>query len=264
MKGKDYQDGEINLTEYIKIIMKRKKIIFGILFISVIAGVIVGFSEPKVYIVEAKIKEGNLSGSLISEDFASQMLIRKNVIRSVLKKANIDVKGFRGVKIENIKGTGLFKFTVYHVDPDLIAKTCNTIVDDFISEGNKLYEKRENYIKIQLQELEGRSKIIASEISKLREVIIKRQIEPIFPLLYNTLTNYNYEKIYTDLRGQIYSFKKELLNSQRFEIFEVPSKSDYSFQSKKWKRIAIFVISGLMLGVFMALFREFWEKSKLR
>ena len=50
------QEDEIDLKEYIKVVIKRKKLILAIFFISVIVAAVVSFLMPKVYEVSMFIE----------------------------------------------------------------------------------------------------------------------------------------------------------------------------------------------------------------
>ena len=61
------QNQEINLIEFINIMIKRKKIILSIFFISVITAAVLSLLMPRVYKTTAVIQNGNVAGSLITK-----------------------------------------------------------------------------------------------------------------------------------------------------------------------------------------------------
>ena len=51
MNDERYQDDEINIIEYVKVIVKRKKIILSIFIVCVAAAAIVSFLMPRMFLV---------------------------------------------------------------------------------------------------------------------------------------------------------------------------------------------------------------------
>ena len=263
MSNQEYIEDEVDLRDYINVILKRKKIILVVFFVAVIATTIVSFLMPKVYEVSTTIKIGAISEPLISKPEAIQMLKRQKTLNAVIKELGLDTDILElkdMIKIEEIKDTNFFKLKIQNSDPDLAVKILNALSNPFILKGREIYNKKTAFLNEQLQELEKRSKLIEGQIKKLNQLIRTRPANSDFPLLQNTLTNY--EDIYGSLRDRICSLKGTLLNSQKFEVFELPVKPKYPIKPKKKEMVAISGILGLFLGVFVAFFQEFWEKGK--
>lgn len=65
MPNQEYAEDEIDLRKYIEVILKRKKIIFGVFFVVVITITIISFLMPKIYEATSVVQIGNIDGLLI-------------------------------------------------------------------------------------------------------------------------------------------------------------------------------------------------------
>ncbi|RKY33421.1 MAG: hypothetical protein DRP69_06335, partial [Candidatus Duberdicusella sinuisediminis] len=77
-------------------------------------------------------------------------------------------------------------------------------------------------------------------------------------LLENILSNY--ENISFRLEESIYRLRERLLSFKEPQIFNLPSKPE-PLKPKKKLVIAVSIILGSFLGVFVAFFQEFWQRE---
>ena len=91
----EYQNDEINLMDYIKVIIKRKMTIIGVLIICVVASTIVSFRMPKVYQINSTVRIGSISGSLFTVNEAIEKLKNRNLLQSIVSEVdgNITIEG---------------------------------------------------------------------------------------------------------------------------------------------------------------------------
>ena len=244
----NYPNDEINLMDYIKVIIKRKKLIIGIFIICVVATTIVSFRMPKVYQIDSTARIGSIGGSLFSVGEMIEKTKNRNLLQSVIQgiDTNITVESLKkAVKIEKVEGTNFLKVQMESVEPGIAIDILNKIESKLVLDGNEFYEKNITLINERIQELHARKENVSKQIKMLNQ---------------NTLTNY--ETIYSELSAAEYSLKKNLLLANNFKIIESPSKSMNPIKPNKRQMITISAILGLILGLFIAFIVEFWQKSK--
>ena len=244
----NYPNDEINLMDYIKVIIKRKKLIIGIFIICVVATTIVSFRMPKVYQIDSTARIGSIGGSLFSVGEMIEKTKNRNLLQSVIQEidTNITVESLKeAVKIEKVEGTNFLKVQMESVEPGIAIDILNKIESKLVLDGNEFYEKNITLINERIQELHARKENVSKQIKMLNQ---------------NTLTNY--ETIYSELSAAEYSLKKNLLLANNFKIIESPAKSINPIKPKKKQMVTISAVVGLMLGIFIAFFVEFWQKSK--
>ncbi len=263
MQEENYQNDEINLMDYVKVIRKRKKIIVGILFACVLTTTVTIFLAPKVYEASAVIRLGIIDEFLISKENAIYIVRGQKILDSTIKKLKLDTdatKLKKMVKVKDIPDTGLIEFSVRNTNPDLAAKICHSIADTFILQGQKIYEERVALANEEIKRTEEKIKSIEKQSEKLNEGLVSKTFTADFPLIQNTL--FSYESIMANLEQKVFTLKKELISAKGFELFEAPVKPEDPISLNIKQLIIISTISGLLLGVFIAFSMEFWEKQK--
>lgn len=233
---------EIDLMDYIRIIIRRKKTFFCLFFIFIITGAILVLLTPKVYEDSATIRIGNISGLLLPKAQAIQELQNTSILSDVLKKLSLnpdthDLKGM--IKAEDIVGTDLIKIKVIYPKQKLAVNICNSVADAFVSKNRVLFSKK--YI------------ILSEEIKRLEKVMFKHTRK-------NRLFKDQSNEKAREQGNKIYLLKEQLAASSDFEVFDSAVITKWVIPAKKKEAIINFAILGLILSVFTAFFQEFFSK----
>jgi len=267
MQEQNCQKDEINLMDYIKVIIKRKKIVMSIFIICVAVTTIVSFQTPrmlKIYRVDSTVRIGTIEGRLLSIEKAREEAKNRNLLQSVIQEIDKDTTVEylkKAIKIEEIKGTNFLTVQMESAEPDMAIDILNKIESKLVSDGNIFYEKKLALINERIQELNLRKESISKQKEIFDKKISNNKVNLAYPIIQNTIINY--ETIYSELSAAEYSLKKSLLEAKNFKIIESPSKSINSINKSNTKHsIIISAVVGLMLGVFIAFFVEFWQKNK--
>jgi len=255
---KRYLEDEVDLRYYMEIIIKRKKVILAVFFICVVITAIVSFLVPKIYEVSAIIRIGKIYDILVPKSEAAQMLESKELLTAVGKRFNADVSKIK-IEAEDLEGSSLIRIKVRYVDPDLAVKICKALSGEFIDKGKENYGIKLTLLNGQIDDLEKKSELIDKEIIKLNQIISSQSVGSDFALLQNILANY--EDTYNDLKDKIYGLRLELADSQKFEFFERPARPESPVIPNMRLNILISGVLGLMLGGFIAFFKEIWDKE---
>jgi len=267
----DIQEDEINLREYIKVIIKRKKLIFAIFLVSVIIAAIVNLRMPNVYEVASTIQLGNINGLLIPKEDVKAIILNQNSLLSIIKELNlkVEVKNLKeSIGLEDVGDTGLLKIKVKYPDVETGIKIINAIMDSFLAYGQNIYQQRAAIIQQRLKELDA-------EISSAHEAILKTQalisglpnsnnIAQSDVYLKIILTNNlpDYETNLSRLRNQRDDQELVLVNAKDFKIFDAPIKPQNPIGPNKKQNVLITGISALIFGVLLVFCMEFWQRSK--
>jgi uncharacterized protein involved in exopolysaccharide biosynthesis len=265
MDEKEYVEQEINLREYISIVVKRKKIVLGILLMSIIIATIVTFLTPKIYEVSTVIRLGLITQPLISKPEATQMLMGQTVLYSVNQglNLNIDVNEFRKsiLKIVDIKDTNFLEVKIRYTSPDLAVKICNLVSNAFIQEVKEIYNKSFSLLTNRIQEIEQQVKVAEDRIETLYQKVDTQGSANMLRVMSYNNNIVTYENLYNLLKEKEYTLKNDLINSREFKIFDPPLILKHPIAPNPKQNIAISVILGLVIGSFVAFFVELWQRE---
>ena len=273
MENQQYiQEDEIDLREYINIIIKRKKLILNVFFIAVVITAIVSLLMPRIYEITTTVQLGSVGEFLIKNEEAKAIMLNQNLLLSIINDLNlkITVENLqKDIKISDISGTNLLKIKITYPGIGTALKINEAIVNPLIAQGQNLYQERVAIIKGRLKELQGAIKNAEEDITRTQNMIIgipsskdisQAELSLRMIILQNTLPKY--ENNLTDLRNQRNDLQILLSNSKDFKVFDAPIKPKNPVGPKKKQNVIIAGIFSLMFGVFLAFFLEFWQKSK--
>ncbi len=271
MSERQYSDDETDLRDYIKVMIKRKKIILAIFLICVATTTVISFLTPKVYEATTTISISipidipipiGTPMPLISKEEVVQKLKTEKVLKPIIQTLNLNIDEFtleKMISIENIKNTNFLRLKIQYSNPQLSVKICDAIADYFIQQCNESRDKKILLIKEEINKLEKRSKIVEEEMQKFGPMLPSQTSNSDFVMLQNALSNY--ETTFLNLSGRIYSLKQALMDYTKFEVFKSTTMSQ-NVKPNKRLNITVSAILGLMVGIFAAFLQDFWQKGK--
>ena len=301
------EEKELQLRDYIKVILKRKKIILIIFFVAVFAATIVSFLMPKVYETSTVIKSGYVEEPIIKYEKAKEMIMNSEVLSQVIAKAGIeievsDILRRNIVRIEEIKDTQSFKVTVQYSDPQKTKEIAEIIGKIYVEEGQKLYQKRINLVKKELETVETTMKNAAKIIARIGKS--KNKNEDLINDIKNSITkevetldkvpgarrSYKVKDHFSELKthldvlllidnyylnnlAQLFNTNSNLLNkkeniesiltkAEEFKILFSPSLPEFPIKPNKKLNISISAFIALFLGFFLVFFQEYLSKTE--
>ena len=266
-----YED-EIDLREYINVIIKRKKLILAIFLVSVVTAAIVSLMMPKIYEITTTVQLGNVNELLIKNEDAKAIMLNQNLLLSVINELSLKmgVESLqKAIKISDLAGTNLLKIKITYPGIDTALKINNRIINPFIAQGQIIYQERLAIVNERLKELDAEIKNAEEDISRTQTLISglpnasnisQSDVSLRIILLQNTLPNY--ESNLTALRNQRNGLKFSLANAKDFKIFDAPIQPKYPVGPNKKQNVITAGIMSLMFGIFLTFFLEFWQKGK--
>jgi len=248
------QEDEIDLREYINVIIKRKWLIIGIMVISLISAITMISVMPKTYEAYVVIKNGYMVKELIDSENAVQLL-----------KVMSDGKN---IQIESLGKTNFIKIKAQANTPAMAKKLCEDVSQEYIDSGNKLFNAQKDLMQEKQTNLENQIAKIKEEMATIESMISKLSLSEStlsaektsqIALLKNTMASYfsQLQKIMQDRDAT----RNILLESNEFKVMESTFCSTEPISPKKKQLIVLSVMLGLMAGVFIVFFIENWKKG---
>jgi uncharacterized protein involved in exopolysaccharide biosynthesis len=265
------KEDEVNLHEYIDVIVKRKKLILIIFSSAVITAAIISFLMPKTYLSIATIQFGSVGEPLIKKSEAEESIKFYDFLYPIIKELKLETdvqKLKKAIKVEGVKDTDFFQLEVEYKDRDASFKLCKEISASFLAQANNLYKQRIDLAYRHLEELDRHMKSVQSDIVNTQKLIsnlstLQRLADTDagikLILLQNTLPNYQVN--FMSLINQKNDLLIALFKAKEFKLAELVSNPK-PIKPNKILNVTIFGIIGLMTGIFLAFFIESYEKEK--
>lgn len=269
------QDQEIDLREYINVMIKRKKIILSVFFISVIIAAVISSFMPKVYETAAVIQNGNINGPLIAKTEIEEIIKSQDMLSSAVKNTEIDIANITSlkgaIKVEDIKNSNFFRLSVKYKGADTPIKICQGIIDSYFAFSRPIYQERIKLLDSQMKELDNQLKNVKNDMQNLRKIINSFSLPQEFQesneailetriRLISALSNYrNRLSSLTNRRDELNLIR---IKAKEFKVIDGPLRQKSLVKPKKRQNVIFAGVISLVFGVFLAFFFEFWEKSK--
>ena len=284
----EMQEKEIDLREYINVLIKRKGIIILIFLIAIITTALVSYFalspvyQSSIIFNMAQIYEPPSSLAFSVVQIVGQPIINITEALEIIKSnivldEVINRMGLKGtaeqlrsqIIIEGLKDTNFIKITAEEDSPEKAKSLVENIVKVFINQNQDEYQEKVKIIEDRLKILEeqiAEFKKNIQEIEKTKKKIAaskelseaERQFQTSL-LLSSSVSERN---LYNSLTNQFNSLQASLENCKDFKIINHPQLPTSPIKPNKKLNIVIAGVLGLFIGIFVALFMEFWQKGK--
>lgn len=295
------QEQEINLQDYINVLLNRKRLIAGVFLLITIPFVVFIFLQPSVYeavmIIEPSSASVSSSGSPVYIDTPQNIRIKiqeKIYNARVLKKLNVDSKKFPlQFKATQPENSSMIKVTLdvnqgyettglnalRQLFSELSASYEDTInykkkmADDRIKDISNILEN-ENYslssVRENIKILDEREKKIISEFSE-QEAIRPKQYDislgnqlDVIKLERKRLLNEldNLNKAAASYRKELNMLFIDKENMKNVVMIQEPAISEHPIRPKKKQGVIVTVFVALCMAVITAFFAEFLNLKK--
>lgn len=230
-KQSEYEE-EINLMDYVKVILKRKRLILAIFLIIVIVVGIFSWVSPKFYKIDTTLEIGKIKEREGREE-PFQVIEAPD---QVVEKINDGVYGWiQGMKVSNPDDTNLIKIEATSKDPKETKEILAKINESILAHHNAKINSQKNLLEKEIERLQ----------EKIDFLISKGQETAILQLEINNLQR-----------------EKEAL--QPTKIIREPTISEKPVKPRLLLNTVIASVLGILIGVFWAFFKEWWEENKGR
>jgi len=250
-----YED-EINLYDLWKNIVKRKRSIFFIFIVSIIATGTISLIMPKIYRAEVGVRIQ--TKELISPKELSEIIGKFNQekIRMIFPKYSDSIKEVKIIQIpastDKFKLTVELSETVYFQD---VFKTFIQYLNNIPLIKRVVEESREQLAK-RLEEIDVVISKSQEDAERFQSMMVKEKLNPIGfnPVQFNRMVS--------DLEVEKIALKQSLKNLVGFEITSQPMISFSPVRPRPLLYMMLAGVISLLFGIFLALFLNYWESLK--
>lgn len=291
---------EIDLMDYVKVIIKRKKLIAGVLVVAVVTAGVISLVMPKVHKIDTAIEIGVVSNESGNIEDPAQVLekIKGDVYGiTVREKLNISEEKFPKINAENKKDTNLItlqidsdktdqaKSVLDEINNLIIGKHEEKVKDskDLLSKQIELKKKDIETanndierVKAKIGFLEEERNNLEAKVTALQKVLVYRQDAGSQFALFDTKEKLESKKQEIENRhmevnslenrinaigGEINSLEKQIKDIRLTKVVKIPTVSEKQVSPRPVLNVGIAGVLGLFIGVFVAFGKEWWEKN---
>jgi capsular polysaccharide biosynthesis protein len=272
----EIHEEEIDLREYINVLLKRKGVIILIFLIAVITAALVSyFALSPVYQSSVVFSVAKIDDRAVIDIAESLEIIKSNIVLDEV----VNRMGVEGtltseqlkphVTTENLKSTNFIKVSVEHDTPEKTKSLVENIIEVFIKQNQAEYQERVKLIEERLKTLEEQIAEFEKNIQEIEKTKKKiaateelsegeRQFQTSL-LLSSSVTE---RELYNDLSNQANGLEASLKSCEGFKIINYAQLPAAPIKPNKKLNILIAGVLGLFVGIFVAFFLEFWQKGK--
>ena len=319
---------EIDLMDYVKVLLKRKWLILVMFFGAAIAAGIFSFIMPKIYKIDTSLEIGQIAGAVVEAPGQVVEKIKGDVYGIfVREKLGIPEEKYPKIKTENPKDTRLISLAIESAEPQKAKNILEEVNNLILAEQQEKIKTKKELIGQDIKTTEDKIKLVESDIEKtknktqpidedikrienkinnaeeeksnleakveaLEKILVYEQTPGTQFALFDTkeklankkqeiedlyLTINSLRRSKEDLEVQVNSLKTNIeslnaqINSLRASLDEIkptqviksPTVSGEPIKPRPLLNIVIAAVLGLFVGVFLAFFQEWWEKSKV-
>ena len=166
-----YED-EINLMDYVKVILKRKRLILGLFFGAAIAAGVFSFILPKVYKIDTSLEIGQIAGAVMESPGQVVEKIDGDVygifVREKLKIPEIE---YPKIKVENPKNTRLVKVAIESSKPEKAKNILEEVNNLILDEHQEIIEIQKGLLEKNIKTAEDKIKLVEADIQRIENKI---------------------------------------------------------------------------------------------
>jgi len=260
-----YEDDEIDLYELWLILKKRKKVIFISTLVFLIVGTLYCFLTPPTYRATHVFRKTVISTGVF-KSLANQLeeKLKNKDYKSLAELIDCslnEAKTISSISIETSRrrSKNLFTLEVEGQNPSLL-KNIDKDIESFFKSSPAVKEKlniERELLSQQLNDYSSRLASLQKEANTIKKKILAGNIKT---LGFNPL---DIDKSILEIKSKISELNYKLQNLKPFETvtFYV---SDKPVKPKKKLVIAVSIITGLFIGIFLAFFFEWLENVRKR
>jgi len=216
---------EIDLMDYVKVILKRKWLILAVFFGAAIVAGVFSFLMPKVYKIDTSLEVGQIAGEAVEVPGQVVEKIKSDVYGIfVREKLQIPEEKYPKIKIENPKDTNLITLVIESAKPPESKNILEAINNLILAEHQEKIKTKKELIGQDIKTTEDKIKLVESDIEKT-----KNKIEPInedIKRIENKIANAEEEK--ENLEAKVDALQKVLPYQQdpgtQFALFDTKEK----------------------------------------
>jgi len=166
------EDGQINLIDYLRVVIRRKWLIFTVFLLAIIGASLFSFLKPKVYKTETVLEIGTVGGSIIENPSQIIGRVNENIYSAVVeKKLGIKEWQYPKIKISNPNGTNLIVMEIQSSNPPPMKSILEEINNSIILDHEGKIKLQRDLIESNIKTDEKKLKLVEDDIQSTENKI---------------------------------------------------------------------------------------------
>lgn len=291
-------EDEIDLMDYLKIIIKRRLFIAVVFLLAILVAGIFSFVSPRVYRIDTVLELGRVGDELVESPAQLMGRIEGDVYGAIIRaKLGISESEYPEIKANNPKDTSVVSRFIESSEVKLarqVLEEGNRLIiaehQEMLDSEKGLLEKKITTLEAnmtvlgldierverKISSLEEEKKNLEAKVSALQTVLIYQQDPGSQFALFDTrekleakkqeienryLQINSLETQINNLKAEINSLEKNIQDIRPTGAIKPPTVSENPIKPRPLLNMAIAGILGLFAGVFLAFGREWWQKA---
>ena len=217
---------EIDLMDYVVVILKKKWLILSVFLLAVIsAGIFSYFIAPKVYKIDTALEIGRIEEQSIRNPEEAKEKIDSDIYEiPVREKLKISEIKYPKIETENPKGTNLIKISIESSDTQKAKNILEEINNLILAAHQETINTQKELIENNIKTLEDKIKLVESDIEKTKNKI--KPMDADIERIENKIKYAEEEK--NNLEAKVEALQKVLVYQQdpgtQFALFDTKEK----------------------------------------
>ena len=172
MDQEEREYNEIDLMDYIKVILRRKRLIFAIFLASVIIVGVVNFFLPKVYEINTSLEIGRIMIGTEETSLDNKEQVVEKIKGDIYgiparKELAISEKDYPQIKVDNPENTNLVAIRIESDKVDLAKSILEEINKLILEEHQEMIVVKQGFFEKEIKLLENNTEISRQDIERL-------------------------------------------------------------------------------------------------
>lgn len=262
-------EDEINLMDYVKVILKRKLLILIIFLVAVLAAGVYSFLATKIYEIDTSLEIGRIGKETLEAPTQLVEKINSGVYNAAIKE-KLSLKGFPGIIASSPKGTSLVLIEMESSQPqeakNVLASLNELVLEDHqekIKTKKELLEEDIERQKTKVVSLEKEKETLEEKVNALQKTLVYDQTPGTQFALFDTKEKLEgkiqeIENLYLRINSQ----ERALEDYEPTKVIKNPLISSGPIKPKIKLNILVAAVLGLFVGVLAAFGKE-WYTAEL-
>ena len=261
------EEAEINLIDYIKVILKRKWLILKIALGVTIGVVILNFVMPR-YKVDTILEVGVTEDTLEAPNQLVEKIKNGNYNEVIKRKLNIEK--LPKIEVSTPKDTRLVIISIKSSNPEQAKKILEELENLILKEHQEKFDSQKKILLENKKRIENKISCLENEKKILEEKVnyftnlMASSPSPTYQFLL-TEAKEKLEKKKLEIENQylkLNTLEQKLNSYQPTRIIKAPTIPTSPAEPGIGVKMIVGLIVGLLGGIFLAFVIEWWEKEK--
>ena len=244
------------LINYLRILLKRKFLLLGIMCAVIVIVGAMSLNSPKIFTLETILQIGQVEGQNVESPFQVVEKITGGIYNVLIaSQLKISAAELPEIKAKYIDNTQLIVINADVQDKERGKEILNALSTRVMGDHQEKIADKRDFLEKEIAQLSRKqqmaentfqSGLSSSRVSETAQFLVMNSIQSRID----------------SLQGQINIDRKALYSTSDTQVIKLPTDSSTPASHRSLTIIILAGISGLFLGIFVVLVREWWESSQ--